>query len=340
MNKITTDVVIVGAGPVGLFQVFELGLLGMKSVVIDSLHNTGGQCTYLYPHKPIYDIPALPHATGQSTIDNLLNQCAPFDPTYLMNNKVTQVSKIDSHRFVVSTDRAQLVECKAVVIAAGNGAFEPVRLKVKGIEQFEGTQLYYHVEELTRFEGKQLVILGGGDSAFDWLKTLIPTAQSIVHIHRSLNFRASPSSVSWMQQQCEQLNMQFLCGQVTDFTSRDGRLTQLIVQSRDGVKRVVELEALLVFFGLSPKPGPISDWGLSMHRNQIEVDTEKFETSIPGIYAVGDINYYPGKRKLILSGFHEAALTAFAIKQRLTDHKVQTVYTTTNQKLQQLLTGE
>ena len=335
-----TDVVIIGAGPVGLFQIFELGLLGLKAVVIDSLPTPGGQCAYLYPQKPIYDIPALPRATGQSTIDNLLLQAAPFEPDYLMDNKVIDVEKLATTQFKVKTDKGIEINCKAVIIAAGNGSFEPVRLKVPGIHQFEGTQLFYHIQDPGRFADKHLVIVGGGDSAFDWAKTLLPSAASIVQVHRSLNFRASPASVQWMQQQCEQLNMQFLCGQIVDFKSSNNQLKGLVVQSKDGVRRIVELDTLLVFFGLSPKPGPISQWNLEMERHQIKVDTEKFETSIPGIYAVGDINVYAGKRKLILSGFHEAALAAFAIKQSLSEkRKIQTVYTTTNSQLHNILSS-
>ncbi|GHE81563.1 NAD(P)/FAD-dependent oxidoreductase [Thalassotalea profundi] len=340
MKIIETDVVIIGAGPVGLFQIFELGLQGLKAVVIDSVPEIGGQCSQLYPDKPIYDIPAIPVASAQSIINNLAKQASPFMPTYLMSEKVTEVNKESERNFAVKTDRNRLVQCKAVIIAAGNGAFEPVRLKVKGIEDFENKQLFYHVKDKVLFKDKNVVVLGGGDSAFDWALNLQPIAQSVLLIHRSSNFRASQASVAKMEQLCDNYQMQFLCGQVVDYQQKEGLLSKVIVQSA-GIKRSVDLDHLLVFFGLSPKVGAIANWNLEMNHHQICVDTEKFETSIPGIYAVGDINDYPGKRKLILSGFHEAALAAFAIKQAMdTTKRVATLYTTTSPVLHKLINTE
>jgi thioredoxin reductase (NADPH) len=314
MKNLKTDVVIIGAGPVGIFQVFELGLQGLKAIVVDSVPEIGGQCSQLYPDKPIYDIPAIPIASAQSIIDALEKQASPFNPEYLLS--------------------------QTVIIAAGSGAFEPVRLKVKGIEAFENRQLFYKVKDKNLYKDKNVVVLGGGDSAFDWALTLQPIAQSVLMIHRSTNFRASAASINKMEQLCASYDMQFLNGQVVDYTKDGDSLSKLIVQS-SGLKRTVDVDHLLVMFGLSPKIGPIADWNFEMNRHQICVDTEKFQTSIPGIYAVGDINYYPGKRNLILSGFHESALAAFAIKQSMdTTKRVATLYTTTSPILQNLLKSE
>lgn len=337
MKILKTDVVIVGAGPVGLFQVFELGLQGLSAIVIDSLPHIGGQCTELYPDKPIYDIPAIPAASAISIVKGLEKQASPFEPKYLLSEKVVDIEKASNNLFNVMTDRNTQIECKAVVIAAGSGSFEPVRLKVKGIDDLENRQMFYKVDDKKLYKDKSVVVLGGGDSAFDWALELQSTAARVLLIHRSRNFRASSSSIARMESLCDNLEMQFLCGQVVEYKMEDNNLSSLIVQS-GGLKRTIELDYLLVFFGLSPKPGPISNWGLDMHQHQICVDTEKFQTSQPGIYAVGDINTYPGKRNLILSGFHEAALAAFAIKQSMNAEKrVPTLYTTTSPLLHKMM---
>ena len=331
MKAIQTDVVIIGAGPVGLFQVFELGLQGFKAVVVDSLKQVGGQCGELYPDKPIYDIPAIPVANAADIVKSLQQQASPFEPTYLLGHRIEKITKRAEHDFLLTTDQQVKIACSAVVIAAGNGSFEPVKLKVAGIEQFINKQLHYHVSNINSFKDKTLVVLGGGDAALDWALTLQQVAASVVLIHRSLNFRASQSSVNQMHQLCDELKMQFLCGQVTDFKQQNGKLTSLIVSTKGGLKRTVELEKLLVCFGQSPKNGPTASWGLDMYQHLICVDTEKFQTSTRGIYAVGDCNYYPGKRKLILSGFHESALAAFSIAQDLNPAKrIATLYTTTS----------
>jgi len=340
MKTLATDVVIIGAGPVGIFQVFELGLQGLKSVVIDSVAELGGQCSQLYPDKPIYDIPGIPMASAQSIIDGLVKQASPFKPQYLLSNKVIEIDKANEQEFIVKTDKGLVVKCRAIVIAAGSGAFEPVRLKVKGIEAFENRQLFYRVEDKSLNKDKNIVVLGGGDSAFDWALTLQPIAKSVLLIHRSTNFRASQASINAMQKLCDNYQMQFLTGQVVDYKKNGDRLDKLVVQS-SGINRTVDVDHLLVFFGLSPKIGPIANWALKMNHHQICVDTEKFQTSVAGIYAVGDINYYPGKRKLILSGFHEAALAAFAIKQSMDISKrVATLYTTTSPILHKLINPE
>ncbi len=332
MRKITTDVVIIGAGPIGIFQVFELGLQGLKTVVVDSLPEIGGQCTELYPDKPIYDIPALPNATAKQTIDNLWQQAQPFDPMFILGERVDNIEQNIANYFSVTTNKQTIIHAKAVIIAGGNGAFSPVKLKLQKIEQFENKQLFYRINNLSQFKNKNVVVLGGGDSALDWALTIQKIADSVLLIHRSDHFRAAASSVDKMLLLCEQLKMQFLCGQVSGFHQQDNRLTAINVRSKDGVTRKVELEALVVLFGMSPKLGPISQWNLAMHQQQIKVDTQSFQSSVKGIYAVGDINYYPGKRKLILSGFHEAALAAFAIAESLsTNERIPTLYTTTSE---------
>eukprot|EP01041_Mallomonas_annulata_P016271 gene16271-34070_t len=314
-GAIDTDAVIVGAGPVGLFQVFELGLLEIKSHVIDSLAYPGGQCVELYPDKPIYDIPAVPVCTGQELTDNLLRQIAPFGATFHYGQEVTTVQKQDDGRFFVETSKGTRFLTKTIFIAAGVGAFQPRTLKVDGLEAFEGSQLHYRVKNPGDFAGKNLVIVGGGDSALDWALDFVKDsphkAESVILIHRRDGFKAAPANVAKMKELCEAYEMQFIVGQVTGYEERDGRLVGAKVTGGDGVTRVVPLDVLLVFFGLSPKLGPIAQWGLDIERKQLKVDTEKFSTSETGIFAVGDINIYPGKKKLILSGFHECALAAF-----------------------------
>lgn len=331
MKTLETDVVIIGAGPVGLFQIFELGLQGLKAIVIDSLSDIGGQCNELYPDKPIYDIPAVPQANAKEIVDKLWLQASPFDPAFLLSERVEHIEKISDAAFVVSTDKRKAIHCKAVVIAAGNGAFSHVKLKLPHIEKFNDEQVFYRIRNLEQFRNQNLVVLGGGDAALDWTLSLQKVAASVVLVHRSENFRAAQHSVDKMLSLCQQEKMQFLCGQVVDFHEQQGRLTSIVVNSKDGVNRRVSLDKLVVCFGMSPKLGPIANWQLDMHQHQIKVDTQHFQTSITGIYAVGDINYYPGKRKLILSGFHEAALAAFSIAERVLDKsRIPTLYTTTS----------
>jgi thioredoxin reductase (NADPH) len=337
-GPIETDAVIVGAGPVGLFQVFELGLLEIKAHVVDSLPAVGGQCVELYPDKPIYDIPAVPICTGQELTDNLLQQIKPFGPTFHLNQEVSLVERRDDGRFNLETSLGTRFITKTIFIAAGVGSFQPRTIKVDGIDQFDGKQLFYRVKDPSRFHGKNLVICGGGDSALDWTLDLVGKAESVVLLHRRDEFRAAPASVAKMKELCEKYEMQFLVGQVTGFETREGRLSEIKVTGPDGVTRRLPLDQLLVFFGLSPKLGPIAEWGLDIERKQLKVNTEKFETNVPGIFAVGDINTYPGKKKLILSGFHEAALAAFgAAPYIFPDKKIHMQYTTTSPKLHKIL---
>ena len=342
---IETDAVIIGAGPVGLFQVFELGLLEIKAHVIDALPYPGGQCVELYPDKPIYDIPAVPVCTGQELTQNLLKQIEPFGATFHFGQEVTRVEKQPDGRFLVETSKGAQFLSKTIFIAAGVGAFQPRLLKVDGLEKFADApkpQLFYRVKNRDEFAGKNLVILGGGDSALDWTLDFVKDsphkAESVILIHRRDGFQAAPASIAKMRALCDAQEMQFLVGQVTGFEEHNNILTGLKVTGADAVTRVVPLDVLLVFFGLSPKLGPIADWGLDIERKQLKVDTEKFSTSEPGIFAVGDINVYPGKKKLILSGFHECALAAFgAAPIVFPDRRVQLQYTTTSTKLHKVL---
>jgi thioredoxin reductase (NADPH) len=340
-GPIETDAVIVGAGPVGLFQVFELGLLEIKAHVIDSLAYPGGQPVELYPDKPIYDIPAIPVCTGQELTDALLKQIEPFGATFHLGQEVTAVQKQTDGRFFVETSKGTRFLTKTIFIAAGVGAFQPRTLKVDGLDTFEGKQLFYRVKNPAEFTGKNLVIVGGGDSALDWALNFVEgpnKAESVILIHRRDGFKAAPASVAKMKTLCDAYEMQFVIGQVTGIEEKNGRLAGAKVTGADGVTRVVPLDVLLVFFGLSPKLGPIAHWGLEIERKQLVVDTEKFSTSVPGIFAVGDINTYPGKKKLILSGFHECALAAFgAMPIIFPDKKVFLQYTTTSPKLHKVL---
>jgi len=329
---ISTDVVIVGAGPCGLFQVFELGLLGLKAEVVDSIRLPGGQCTELYPDKPIYDIPAIPVCTGEELTQALLKQIEPFAPGMHLGEEVQVVRKQDEDTFFVETSAGTQFTAKAIVVAAGVGSFQPRQIRATNSEDFEGSALHYRVRDPSQFHGKRLVILGGGDSALDWVLELAGKAERITLVHRRDEYRAMPDSVTRMKKLvADGVIDEILNAKATAFNGEDGILRSVVIESKDGESVEVEADHALVFFGLAPKLGPIAEWGLDINRKTINVDTEKFETNVPGIYAVGDINFYPGKKKLILCGFHEAALAAFAIKQRIEpDKKVHVQYTTTS----------
>ena len=332
------DAVIIGAGPVGLFQVFELGLLEIKAHVIDALPEIGGQCIELYPDKPIYDIPALPVCTGRELVRNLLKQIEPFKPQFHLGQEVTGLEQQRDGRFLLITSENKSFLSKTVFIAAGVGAFQPRLLNLEGIEPLVGQQVFYHVKQPEQFIGKRIVICGGGDAALDWALYFANTTASVTLIHRRNEFKAGPQSIAKMRELCDQGKIQLLIGQITELKIQNGMLTSIAVEDIDGATQSLALDDLLIFFGLSPKLGPIADWGLDIDRRQIAVDTEKFQTSTPGIYAVGDINIYPGKKKLILSGFHEAALAAFAAAAYLNPEKpIQLQYTTTSTKLHKAL---
>jgi thioredoxin reductase (NADPH) len=328
---IDADVVIIGAGPAGLFQVFELGLLGIHAHVVDSLAHPGGQCTELYPDKPIYDIPALPVCGAQELVDRLLKQIEPFAPTLHLGQEVSEVRPLGDGRFFVRTALDSCFHAKTIVIAAGLGSFQPRRLVLPGAEELENRAVHYRVRNASEFHGQRLVILGGGDSALDWVLDFHGKATSIVHVHRRPEFKAAPASVARMQRLANEGAVTYVEG-VAAALLRDGdRLRAITIKRGDGSTEHFEADHVLAFFGLHPKLGPIAEWGLELEKKAIKVDTAKFQTSTPGIFAIGDINAYPGKKKLILSGFHEAALAAFAIAEHLNPaKKVHLQYTTTS----------
>jgi thioredoxin reductase (NADPH) len=338
MSEQYVETVIIGAGPVGLFQIFELGLLGISTHIIDSLSLPGGQCTELYPDKPIYDIPALPICGAQELIDRLLEQVKPFNATFHLGQEVTELRVLGNGKFHIATSTGTRLTAGAVVIAAGVGSFQPRRLSIPGIEPFEGKTVHYRVRSAGDFFNQDLVICGGGDSALDWTVAFCEKARSLTLVHRRADFRAAPATVARMRDLVAAGKMRLLEGNAVAIHQEGGKLTGLDVHTADGQTRKVAVDHVFAFFGLHPKLGPIAEWGLELERKAVKVDTEKFQTSVPGIFAIGDINTYPGKKKLILSGFHEAALTAFAIQHHLFPEKRQFLqYTTTSPIMQKRL---
>jgi thioredoxin reductase (NADPH) len=338
-EPIKTDVVIIGAGPCGLFAVFELGLLDIKCHLIDILDKVGGQCAELYPEKPIYDIPALPIVTGQGLVDALLEQIKPFHPEFHLGEMIETIERIEDNMFRLRTDGGKVFECKAVVIAAGGGSFQPKRPPVAGIEDYEGKSVFYAVRKMEQFRDKRLLIVGGGDSALDWTLNLVPVAHHVTLMHRRDAFRASPDSVNKMHALVEARRMDFLAGQVVSLEGKDGMVTDAVCKGSDGKEFRVPCDAMLPFFGLTMKLGPVTDWGVELHESEFcVVNTENFETNQAGIFAIGDINWYPGKLKLILSGFHEAALMAQKASRYVNpDKKIVFQYTTSSSSLQKKL---
>jgi thioredoxin reductase (NADPH) len=309
-DTIQTDAVIIGAGPVGLFAVFELGLLDINAHLIDILDKIGGQCAELYPEKPIYDIPGIPVITGEGLTDALMEQIKPFAPTFHLGEMVTTLEKHGEASFRVTTDGGKVFACKSVIIAAGGGSFQPKRPPIKGIEAYENKSVHYAVRKMETFRDKHLVIVGGGDSALDWTLNLQPVAKRLTLVHRRDEFRGAPDSVNKMRALVAKGLMDLTIGQVIALEGADGQLTAASVKGNDGAITRIACDAMLPFFGLTMKIGPLAGWGLKMQGELIPVDTAAFETSVPGVFAIGDINTYPGKLKLILSGFHEAALMA------------------------------
>ncbi|MGA0587649.1 NAD(P)/FAD-dependent oxidoreductase [Dyella sp. KRB-257] len=332
------DAVVIGAGPVGLFQVFELGLLGLRAHVVDSMPQPGGQCVELYPDKPIYDIPAVPVCSGRELIDRLQEQIRPFAPQFHFGETVIAVERMESGRFQLHSSTGTVFDAGTVIIAGGLGAFAPRTLNVPEAAALVDRTLHYKVTRPELFEGHDIVIAGGGDAALDWSLALVDRVRSLVLVHRTSAFRAAPASVARMHALCEAGRMQFFEGDIVGLEAPDDVLHSVRVRARSGVVQRIEAEHLLVFWGLHPALGPIADWGLALERQQLLVDTATFATSVPGIFAVGDINTYPGKKKLILSGFHEAALCAFAARAHLyPDESVHLQYTTTSPALQRRL---
>ena len=337
-TTITTDVVIIGAGPCGLFQAFELGLLGLSAHIVDSLAHPGGQCAELYPDKPIYDIPALPVCNAQELVDRLMQQIKPFNPQFHLGQEVSEFAKLESGRFHIRTATGTAFDAGTVVIAAGVGSFQPRRIGLEGAQAFEDVHIHYRVRRAAELHGQQLVIFGGGDSALDWTLELATKARSVTLVHRRSEFRAVPASVAKMRELAQAGRIRYLEALPQSLIIEEGQLRGVNVKAKDGITHALEADRLLVFFGLHPKLGPVAEWGLALEKKALLVDTESFQTSLPGVFAVGDINYYPGKKKLILSGFHEAALAAFGIQHHLFPEKKQFLqYTTTSPIMQKRL---
>ncbi len=333
-----TDVVIIGAGPVGLFAVFELGLLGMSVEVIDILDKPGGQCAELYPEKPIYDIPAIPVCTGQGLIDKLLQQIKPFKYNLNLSQMVESIEKQPDGKWKLTTDIGNQFLCSVIVIAAGGGSFVPKKPPIKDIEQYENKSIFYAVRKMENFRDKDVVVVGGGDSALDWTIALQPLARSLTLIHRRNEFRAAPASVDVMNTLAVDKKINLLFGTVSSLSGADGKLSAIELTGNDGAKQNLKCDNLLPFFGLTMKLGPVAKWGLNSEKNNITVDTARFETSEKGIFAIGDINTYPGKLKLILSGFHEAALMSHAAYEyKHEGKKPRFQYTTSSSDLQSKL---
>lgn len=338
VNIIETDVVIIGAGPVGLFAVFELGLLDIKAHLIDILDKPGGQCAELYPEKPIYDIPALPVVTGQELTDKLLEQIKPFNPTFHLGQMVTSLEKTEDGRWKLSTDMDNSFITKVVVIAAGGGSFMPKKPPIAGIDSYEGKSVFYAVRKMEQFKGKKILIAGGGDSALDWALNLYPIAKEVSLVHRRPDFRAAPDSVNKMKALVDAGKMKLHIGDIKELIGDNGQIEAVRVENKESGAFDVECDTLLAFYGLTMKLGSIADFGLNLHENLIPVDTEKFETDTSGIFSIGDINWYPGKLKLILSGFHEAALMSqAAFRYVYPDKKLRFQYTTSSSELQKKL---
>ena len=337
-DPIKTDVLIIGAGPVGLFAVFELGLLDIKAHLVDILDKIGGQCAELYPEKPIYDIPGIPKTSAQGLVDALLTQIKPFSPQFHLNDMVETIERIGEPLFRVKTDGGKLFEAKVVVIAAGGGSFQPKRPPMPGIEAYEGQSVHYAVRKMDAFRGQKILIVGGGDSALDWTLNLAPVARHLTLLHRRSEFRASPDSVNKMMALVGQGKIDFVLGQVTGLEGEGGKLKAANVKGNDGSTFHIACDALLPFFGLTMKLGPVANWGLKMEGELIPVETAAFETSMPGIFAIGDINTYPGKLKLILCGFHEGAMMAQKAHRYIyPDKKLVFQYTTSSSSLQKKL---
>lgn len=337
-TPIETDVVIIGAGPAGLFAVFELGLLDLKAHLIDILDRPGGQCTELYPEKPIYDIPALPVVTGQDLVERLLEQIKPFGPVFHHGEMAAGLTKLPDGRWKLTTDTGKELLAPVIVIAAGAGSFVPKRPPIPGIEGFEGTSVHYAVRKMESFRDKHVLIAGGGDSALDWTLNLAPIAKSLTLVHHRDGFRAQAHSVNQMRELVAAGKINFHVASVKALHGDSGKLMAATLQSHDKKEWQIDADAFLPFFGLTIKLGPIAEFGIGLHENLIPVDTAKFETEQPGIFGIGDIITYPGKLKLILSGFHEAALMAQgAFHICRPGEKLRFQYTTSSSNLQKKL---
>ena len=338
---IQTEALIIGAGPVGLFQAFQLGLQDIRCHVVDALPQVGGQCVELYANKPIYDIPGLPYCTGQELIDRLQAQIKPFAPQFHLEELVSELSATEDGQWHVQTDKGSQFKASTVFIAAGVGAFVKRGLNLPGFNELLGQSIFHAAPNTSSFEGKHLLVLGDSEAALEacaqWRQGPAAAA-SVTLVHRRDQFQAAPEAIEDMRQACVQKSMRFVAGQATGLVQTHAQLTGLEILNAEGETETLQADAMLLCLGISPKLGPINDWGLALERKQLPVNTETYATTAQGIFAVGDINTYPGKKKLILCGFHEATLAAFGASALLRpDQKNLIQYTTTSTHLHKLL---
>lgn len=328
---IQTDICIIGAGPVGLFAVFEAGLLKLRCHLVDYLPQPGGQLSEIYPKKPIYDIPGYPTILAQELIDNLMKQIEPFHPTFTLGERVESFEKLEDGSFLLTTDENTKIAAKVIVIAGGLGVFEPRKPEISHLDEFEKKGVDYIIKDPEKYRGKKVVISGGGDSALDWTMYLADVASELTLIHRRTEFRGAPDSADKVKKLSEEGKINLLLeANATEISGGDS-LEKVYVEFNNGEKTVIDADYLIPLFGLSPKLGPIADWGLNISKNAIDVNTVDYSTNIPGVFAIGDINNYEGKLKLILCGFHEAAIMSHsAAKIIYPDKKISLKYTTVN----------
>lgn len=326
---ITTDICIIGAGPVGLFAVFEAGLLKMRCHLIDVLPQVGGQLSEIYPHKPIYDIPGYPEIKAQELADRLMEQIAPFHAGFTLGERVETLNQSDDGTYIIETNDSTRVHCKVVVIAGGLGCFEPRKPEIERLEEFEGRGVTYMIRKPELFRNKRIVLAGGGDSALDWTIFLSEVAEKVTLVHRGDTFRGAPDSAEKIFNLAKEGRINLILQSNIVSINGNGHLQEISLVDRNRKTTTLEADYLIPLFGLSPKLGPIAGWGLSVDKSAIVVDTKDYSTNIERIYAIGDINTYPGKLKLILSGFHEAALMCqSAFKFVYPDQKLSFKYTT------------
>ncbi|WP_128546583.1 NAD(P)/FAD-dependent oxidoreductase [Larkinella soli] len=327
----TTDICIIGAGPVGLFAVFEAGLLKMRCHLIDALPQVGGQLSEIYPHKPIYDIPGFPEVKAQELVDNLMEQIAPFHPSFTLGERVESLEKREDGSFIVTTNEGTAVHCKVVVIAGGLGCFEPRKPEIQGLEEYEGKGVAYMVKNPELLRDRRVVLAGGGDSALDWTVFLADVAREVTLVHRGDSFRGAPDSAEKVYDLAREGRINLILQSNITSIHGNGHLQEVTLVGKDKTVTRLPTDHLIPLFGLTPKLGPIAEWGLQIDRSAIVVDTTDYSTNVERIYAIGDINTYPGKLKLILCGFHEAALMCqSAFKYVYPNQKLSFKYTTVN----------
>ncbi|MFN8284821.1 MAG: NAD(P)/FAD-dependent oxidoreductase [Chitinophagales bacterium] len=327
---IETDICIIGAGPVGLFAIFEAGLLKMRCHLVDYLPQVGGQLSEIYPKKPIYDIPGFPTVGAQELVDNLMEQAKPFNPTFTLGERIEQIEKQEDNSFILTTHLDTKIHAKVICIAGGLGVFEPRKPAIENLTAYEKNGVEYMVLDPEKYRNKKIVIAGGGDSALDWTMFLADVAAELTMVHRGEMFRGAPDSVDKVKQFAADGVIKMELNSNVTHLHGNGKLEKVTITNNDGTTKEVECDYYLALFGLSPKLGPIANWGLSIDKNAINVDTKDYSTNQKGIYAIGDINTYEGKLKLILCGFHEAAIMCHSAAELISGKKPSLKYTTVN----------